>query len=243
MATTSQIDANTQNAHHSTGPRTEAGKAASSRNAVTNGLYTKEPYVKPEDVSYYRKFCAALHTELAPTTLLQEILTNEITNASWRLQLCAEVEGGLNGFEEPEDKIRRSVERARARAHTVFHRSLNHLRRMQNEGGKPKQLAMQDLDTLLQPPADFLKSLDDILSETVRPGIIPSERPSETGAPGRLASFCKPDGHAAAASPQAPKTVQIPRSAPCPCKSGEKFKRCCGRNAPPVLSGVLNKAA
>jgi NADH dehydrogenase FAD-containing subunit len=32
------------------------------------------------------------------------------------------------------------------------------------------------------------------------------------------------------------KTVSIPRSAPCPCKSGEKYKRCCGKNAPPVLS-------
>ena len=28
----------------------------------------------------------------------------------------------------------------------------------------------------------------------------------------------------------------IPRSAPCPCKSGQKYKRCCGKNAPPVLS-------
>ena len=26
-----------------------------------------------------------------------------------------------------------------------------------------------------------------------------------------------------------------PRSAPCPCGSGLKFKRCCGQNAPPVL--------
>ena len=34
------------------------------------------------------------------------------------------------------------------------------------------------------------------------------------------------------------KTVLIPRSAPCPCKSGEKYKRCCGKNAPPVLSNA-----
>jgi len=32
-----------------------------------------------------------------------------------------------------------------------------------------------------------------------------------------------------------PRTASIPRSAPCPCKSGEKYKRCCGKNAPPVL--------
>jgi hypothetical protein len=27
----------------------------------------------------------------------------------------------------------------------------------------------------------------------------------------------------------------IPRNAPCPCGSGQKYKRCCGRNAPGVL--------
>jgi len=29
---------------------------------------------------------------------------------------------------------------------------------------------------------------------------------------------------------------QVPRNSPCPCGSGEKYKRCCGRGAPPVLS-------
>ena len=28
---------------------------------------------------------------------------------------------------------------------------------------------------------------------------------------------------------------ETPRNAQCPCKSGQKFKRCCGRGAPPVL--------
>jgi uncharacterized protein YecA (UPF0149 family) len=31
------------------------------------------------------------------------------------------------------------------------------------------------------------------------------------------------------------KPALIPRGAQCPCKSGQKYKRCCGRNAPPVL--------
>jgi len=36
--------------------------------------------------------------------------------------------------------------------------------------------------------------------------------------------------------PQTSQTPQIPRGAPCPCGSGLKYKRCCGHNAPPVLS-------
>jgi len=35
---------------------------------------------------------------------------------------------------------------------------------------------------------------------------------------------------------QPARTSPIPRSAPCPCKSGQKYKRCCGKNAPPVLT-------
>ena len=38
------------------------------------------------------------------------------------------------------------------------------------------------------------------------------------------------------------KTAPIPRSAPCPCKSGEKYKRCCGKNAPPVLMSARRAA-
>ena len=37
----------------------------------------------------------------------------------------------------------------------------------------------------------------------------------------------------------AKQTQFIPRSAPCPCGSGDKYKRCCGRNAP----ALLHKAA
>ena len=33
----------------------------------------------------------------------------------------------------------------------------------------------------------------------------------------------------------AQQPAQIPRNALCPCSSGEKYKRCCGRNSPPVL--------
>jgi uncharacterized protein YecA (UPF0149 family) len=31
-------------------------------------------------------------------------------------------------------------------------------------------------------------------------------------------------------------TPAIPRSAPCPCGSGAKYKRCCGHLAAPVLN-------
>jgi uncharacterized protein YecA (UPF0149 family) len=35
--------------------------------------------------------------------------------------------------------------------------------------------------------------------------------------------------------PAPPPTAQIGRNTPCPCNSGQKYKRCCGRNAPAIL--------
>jgi transposase-like protein len=40
-----------------------------------------------------------------------------------------------------------------------------------------------------------------------------------------------------------PNAGSIARNAPCPCGSGDKHKRCCGRNAPPHLDPGLRAAA
>jgi len=42
---------------------------------------------------------------------------------------------------------------------------------------------------------------------------------------------------------EGPETPPIPRSQPCPCGSGVKYKRCCGINAPAVLNHALQQAA
>jgi uncharacterized protein YecA (UPF0149 family) len=43
-----------------------------------------------------------------------------------------------------------------------------------------------------------------------------------------------PDPPAEPSEPNSPSPT--PRNAPCPCGSGAKYKRCCGRNAAPVLT-------
>jgi AcrR family transcriptional regulator len=49
-------------------------------------------------------------------------------------------------------------------------------------------------------------------------------------------SACLLPGPAPAQAAPPPAPVHTPRSAPCPCGSGRKFKRCCGSDAPPVLT-------
>jgi uncharacterized protein YecA (UPF0149 family) len=51
-------------------------------------------------------------------------------------------------------------------------------------------------------------------------------------------AICAPPPAAAQTSAAAVESIVIPRSAPCPCGSGAKYKRCCGTNAPAVLSAA-----
>jgi hypothetical protein len=240
MASISQIHANQHNAQASTGPVTPEGKSAASRNALTFGLYTRHDYVKPEEQDLYRDFRETLLRELAPETLLEQSLATEIVSANWRLHRCASAESELPDlWDDATDKIRRSLERARAAAHSTLHRSLNQLRRLQTdrntwrECGAPEDLAqpfgladykqiIAALNTRDRGHILFAKALKS------RQAAEPQEAADLPDA--ELASICKP-------------AASTPRNAPCPCKSGEKYKRCCGRNAPPVLSPVLSKAA
>ena len=130
MATIAQFIANLQNAQSSTGPRTESGKAKSSRNALTMGLYTRTDYVKPDERDIYKEFCDTMRLELIPEKLLEQTLVSEITGASWRLRRCDAADAGLD-FDESTDKLRRSVERARSSASSILHRGINQLRKLQ----------------------------------------------------------------------------------------------------------------
>ena len=63
MATPAQLLANQANAALSSGPRTDAGKAASSRNATTHGFSTGVFQIDTADEPYFQQLEAALHAE------------------------------------------------------------------------------------------------------------------------------------------------------------------------------------
>ena len=214
MSTEAQLEANRQNAQFSTGPRTESGKSNSSRNALTYGLYTRQDYVKPDEREIYRDFCERMLLEMNPDTLVEETLVAEITGASWRLRRCSAVEAELADYadrdpmlDESKERAIRSLERARATASSLLHRGINQLRRLQTDRLKPKSEAQAEAEAEAEAMAEI----------------------EAFCAPPKLASICKPQG------PPAQAARQIPRSAPCPCGSREKYKRCCGKSAPPVL--------
>ena len=66
MATAAQMMANQANAQHSTGPRTEQGKAHSSQNRLSHGLSSREFIVLPGQETEFDEFIADLHKSVQP---------------------------------------------------------------------------------------------------------------------------------------------------------------------------------
>lgn len=66
MATTKQVEANRQNAKRSTGPKTAAGKAAVSGNALKHGLLTEAALLAGEDEEAFASLADDLLAELQP---------------------------------------------------------------------------------------------------------------------------------------------------------------------------------
>src|SRR5262245_25344994 len=95
MTTVRQIEANRRNAENSTGPRTEAGKQRSARNALRHGL-TAETVVLPlEDAEDYQAFEEAVLAGFEPETAVERELVLRVAALLWRLRRAGSIETGL----------------------------------------------------------------------------------------------------------------------------------------------------
>src|SRR6476620_6454932 len=95
MATTKQIEANRENAKKSVGPKTSAGKAVVSRNALKHGLLAQAAVLPGEDEEAFTKFADDLLAELQPVGAQEGLVAEAIVTFWWRLQRAARVEAGL----------------------------------------------------------------------------------------------------------------------------------------------------
>ncbi len=94
-----KLAANRANAQHSTGPVTDAGKAVSSRNAVTHGLTAKNiiPRTDAEKMEF-RTIYESAYAEYKPAGLTETLLVDRIVHARCSLirvtRLLGELETG-----------------------------------------------------------------------------------------------------------------------------------------------------
>ena len=95
MASLSQIEANRRNALKSTGPKTEAGKRRSRRNAVRHGLTAETVIEVLEDPKDYRAFELSLTSDFDAQTAVERELVLRLASLLWRLRRATAIETGL----------------------------------------------------------------------------------------------------------------------------------------------------
>ncbi|MFY9834873.1 MAG: hypothetical protein WAK55_00110 [Xanthobacteraceae bacterium] len=86
MTSYRQIEANRRNALNSTGPRTEAGKQQSRRNAVRHGLTAETVIGLLEDAEDYRQFEAAVIADYDAQSAVERELVLRLASVLWRLR-------------------------------------------------------------------------------------------------------------------------------------------------------------
>ena len=105
MATEKQTEANRQNAQHSTGATTEAGKVASSRNNFKHGL---SPSIKlftflaDENPDHFKDLVYTLREEHQPQTATESILVQRMAEHEW---LRARAQSLLTGCIESRNSV------------------------------------------------------------------------------------------------------------------------------------------
>jgi hypothetical protein len=95
MLSEKQLLANRRNALRSTGPRTAAGKALASQNAIRHGLRAEHTVIPGEDADQFDSFRQFMLDDLAPAGALEVMLSDRIVAGFWKLHRAGRIETAL----------------------------------------------------------------------------------------------------------------------------------------------------
>jgi hypothetical protein len=117
---------------HATGPRTEAGKAASSRNSLKHGLASGTLLLPGEDPAEFAALLQSLIADHVPASATEELLVYDMAKYHWltdraiRLQIAALAANDLNQLA--------LFLRYQTANHRAFHKSLTALQTLRKSG-------------------------------------------------------------------------------------------------------------
>jgi hypothetical protein len=83
MSTPAQAAANQANAQHSCGPKTDSGKAASSKNNFRFGFTGAFAILESEDEAEFNLLAASLQDEHQPSTITEHLLVQKMAQHYW----------------------------------------------------------------------------------------------------------------------------------------------------------------
>jgi hypothetical protein len=241
MSTPARIEANCANARHSTGPRTGEGKARSSRNAQSHGLFAAVESLSPLEQERYGRFLEFHTGSWSPAAEEDSRLVADLALADFRRDRARAHESAW--FAHRVEQLRKDENlpapltgeqelRLQAR---VLHDDC-HYATVLSRLLKWERAFNRDFDRLYSRLQEIVMNRFFKIAKTnpISPDPIESSTTSDPASDGLPPAAPLP------ASP--PRTnepirasLETPRNAPCPCGSGLKFKRCCGHNALPQL--------
>jgi hypothetical protein len=150
-----QLAANRANALLSTGPRTEAGLAKSSKNAVKSALTGRTVLLPTDDVKEYANFLAGFQRDLKPVGQAESELVQIIADCFWRLRRIQTLEHALyaHGHEQFENAFPDTAEEERyskilLQTHLTYQKELRNLHIQEARMDRKRTKALAELQQL-----------------------------------------------------------------------------------------------
>jgi hypothetical protein len=249
MATTAQVIANRANAQLSTGPRTAEGQQASSSNAKSHGLTSRNALLPGEDPQEYELFHHAYAARYLPQDMIEQKMVSELADLEWRLRRVSEFEAQL--FNVEYRKLTTDVELlpliegldSSSQILAVAFKRLVESKALPNLHHQEARLARraEKLERFLCGDARFFLPTVHVVQRTRE-----NEKPSAALNNEDRKNEPNP-AHSQPGLKEVSKAVPFVkpreqgRNEPCLCGSGLKFKRCCWNK--PQVSGSSSMAA
>ncbi len=138
MATDAQISANQANAQHSTGPKSESGKAASCQNNFRYGLTGSSfTVLDSEDQDEFDRVLSGLRFEHQPATMTESILVEKMAQSYWLSKRALDLQDQCATDEDltldQQQKQLALFLRYQTTHDRAFHRALNDLLKLRAE--------------------------------------------------------------------------------------------------------------
>jgi hypothetical protein len=203
--------------------------------------FTARDGMTAADRARYAQLTASFEADLRPDGALEICFAAAVLRGTWREQQYAAIDEATL----PDDAARAALARERRAAAKSVRWGLTELPNIQTD---------RDICQKLGYKMQGLVSIREILRFTGQPShpaqVAPLAQPAKTPARSDASLMDQLDrmldaqvtdeeqaeiaSHKADAAKFTERTQFTPRNAPCTCGSGEKYKRCCGKNAPPV---------
>ena len=163
----------------------------------------------------YDAVAEQLESQFQPAGAIEVLLAAQIVRAHWRIERC----------EKAQDPDHPDIDRLRHRAEISIRRNMAEIRQLQADRHLKAEL------NLSLPGIARVKDVVNLKKPTQNPLPQAAVIDIET----KISALLTKEAELQSANPKIP-THSVGRNTPCPCGSGQKYKRCCGKGAAPIYN-------